>query len=91
MRARLDGHAHMPENRLMESNEPIIEHLVRVLNEHKGIWPKIAEETGVHYDKIAKIAQRRRVNPGLQDTQKLLNWCVAREEMVAKLQRAASA
>lgn len=73
---------------MLQLSEPILEFLVRRLNEHKGMWPKIEEETGVKHDRIAKLAQRRRTNPGLQTTvQPLLNWFEARDEMLAKLRK----
>jgi hypothetical protein len=70
--------------------EPIIEFLSRRLNEHKGMWPKISEETGVEYDTIAKIAQKRRTNPVLSNVQPLVDWFEARDEMLAKLRKPAA-
>lgn len=82
----LDTYARRPENRRMP--EPIIDFLVRRLNEHKGVWPKISEETGVEYDTIAKIAQRRRPNPRLSNVQPLLTWFQAKDEMMARIEKA---
>jgi hypothetical protein len=92
MRACLDTYAHTPDNRsMLQLNEPIIEFLRRRLNEHKGMWPMISKETGVEYDTLAKIAQGVRTNPGLSNIQPLLDWFEARDEMLAKLGKTASA
>lgn len=92
MRARLDTYAHTHENRpMIQLDEPILEFLRRRLNEHKGMWPMIAAETGVNYDMVAKIAQGIRDNPVLSNVQPLLDWFEARDEMLAKLGKTASA
>lgn len=70
--------------------EPILDFLSRRLNEHKGMWPKIEAQTGVDYDAIARIAQKR-TNPVLSNVQPLLDWFEAWDEMQAKLKHKASA
>lgn len=67
--------------------EPMLDYVVRRLNEHKGEWPRIEKDTGVDYDTIAKIAQGARTNPTIENLQPLYDWCVARDEMTARLSR----
>lgn len=76
---------------MLQLNEPIIDFLRRRLNEHKGMWRLIHEETGVAYDMICKIAQGVRDNPVLSNIQPLLDWFEARDEMLQKLRKTASA
>ena len=77
----LDTYAHTPDNRSMiQLNEPIIEYVRRRLNEHKGEWPVIHRESGVEYDRIAKIAQGRAKNPTLAKIQPLVDWFAAWDE-----------
>jgi hypothetical protein len=75
---------------MIQLPEPILPYLQRRLNEHKGMWPKIAEETGLNYDMVAKIAQGLRPNPVLSNIQPLLDWFVARDEMLEKLKKSAA-
>lgn len=44
------------------------------LNSYKGIWRRIADETGVGHSTIAKIAQGKRANPQLQTIVALHGW-----------------
>ena len=44
------------------------------LEEHRGSWPKIAEESGVTYTWMTKIVQGNITNPGIRDIQKLLDY-----------------
>ncbi len=71
--------------------ETIFEYVSRRLNEHKGMWPQIAKESGVNYDKIAKIAQRRSTNPTLANVQPLVDWFAGRDAAMAKLHKSAAA
>lgn len=59
---------------MRESNETILEYLQRRLNDCKGDWPKIAAETKLPYDTIAKTAQGKRPNPTLATAQPLLDY-----------------
>lgn len=47
------------------------------LETQRGSWPKIAEEAGVTYTWITKVAQGAIANPGIRDIQKLLDHIVA--------------
>ena len=62
---------------MIQLNEPIMEYIRRRLNEHKGEWPVIHRESGVEYDRIAKMAQGRATNPTLENVQPLLDWFAA--------------
>lgn len=44
------------------------------LEERKGTWPTIAEETGIPYDTITKIAQRQIEDPKVSKVQVLANY-----------------
>lgn len=51
--------------------EDIYQFVIHSLEEAKGRWPAIAIETGVPYQTLTKIAQRRTRNPGIGHIQKL--------------------
>lgn len=71
------------------TSEPIIDYLRRRLEEFRGQWPQIAKDTGVEYSIIARIARGENENPELKNIQPLLDWFVARDEMVEKLRKSA--
>jgi hypothetical protein len=49
------------------------------LEKNRGTWPTIADETGVPYDTITKIAQRQIVDPKVSKVQILANYFRERE------------
>ena len=60
-------------------SEPILAYVRRRLEEFRGQWPIIHEDTGVEYDTIAKIARGERPNPELKNIQPLIDWFLARD------------
>ena len=44
------------------------------LEDHRGSWPQIAEDSGVSYSWMTKVVQGVIPNPGIQDVQKLLDY-----------------
>jgi hypothetical protein len=69
----------------MIMNEPILDYVRRRLNEHKGEWPTIHKESGVEYDRIAKIAQGRATNPTMENIQPLIDWFSNRDEKIGRM------
>lgn len=72
-------------------NEPILEYVKRRLEEFKGQWKRIHEDTQVPYATIANIVYGRSTNPELDTIQPLIDWFQARDEMVAKLRKSNAA
>lgn len=56
-------------------------YLHRRLNEERGNWPTIANESGVPYGTLEKIAQGDTKNPQLKTIEPLLAWFRARDTM----------
>lgn len=60
------------------------------LEEEKGNWPTIADESGVPYATLEKIGQGDTENPSLPTARKLLTWFRARDAMRASLRSVAA-
>lgn len=45
------------------------------LDRARGQWKRVAEETGVNYFTIARIARGNTPNPQIDTVEKLLAWC----------------
>lgn len=69
----------MAKNDALE--ESTAEMLRRRLGEEKGNWPTIADESGVPYGTLEKIAQGDTKNPQSDTTDKLRAWFRARDAM----------
>ena len=54
--------------------EDIHQFVLTRLDEAKGRWPEISIKTGVPYQTLTKIAQRRTRNPGIGHIQKLADY-----------------
>jgi transcriptional regulator with XRE-family HTH domain len=61
--------------------DDIHQYVLNQLDDAKGRWPEIATKTGVPYQTLTKIAQRRTRNPGIGHIQKLADYF--RQEAVA--------
>lgn len=50
-----------------------LEQIISALQARKGhgLWHKIAKESGVHYDTVARIARGSIVSPGIQTVERL--------------------
>jgi hypothetical protein len=53
---------------------PIFEYVLAQLDLTKGRWPTVAEESGVPYKTLVKIAQRETLDPGVNNVQKLADY-----------------
>lgn len=69
-------------------HESIGAYLRRRLEEEKGHWPTISEESGVPYGTIEKVAQGDTLNPQLKTVEPLLAWFRARDTMRESLKAA---
>lgn len=65
----------------METN--LLEYVLRKLEESRGTWPDIAEKTGVPYDTITKIAQRKIEDPKVSKLQTLADYFRGIEQAAA--------
>jgi len=65
----------------METN--LLEYVLRKLEESRGTWPDIAEKTGVPYDTITKIAQRKIEDPKVSKLQTLADYFRGLEQAAA--------
>lgn len=60
-------------------DEPILTYVRRRLEEFKGHWPLISDESGVSYATIANISSGKSSNPELENIQPLLDWFAAKD------------
>lgn len=54
--------------------ETMLDYVLRKLEESRGTWPDISEKTGVPYDTITKIAQRKIEDPKVSKLQTLADY-----------------
>ena len=54
--------------------EPLLQYVLRNLEENKGRHREISDSSGVPYSTVAKIVQRRTPNPGVQAVQALADY-----------------
>jgi predicted transcriptional regulator len=52
----------------------LLEYVLARLDETKGQWREIAEASGVPYDTLTKVAQRRNANPRVGTVQQLADY-----------------
>lgn len=52
----------------------LLEQVITELNNRKGSWPQIAQDTEVGYSWLTKLARNRIPNPGIHAIQKLHNY-----------------
>lgn len=55
-------------------NEPLLDYVLRNLDDSRGQIKSIAVETGIPYSTLAKIAQRVTPNPGVNHVQALADY-----------------
>ncbi len=58
----------------MEEPESLHEYVIRQLNENKGRWTTIADDSGVAKSTLKKIARREVENPGVLHIEKLAGY-----------------
>lgn len=66
-------------------NEPMLEYVLRRLDETRGRWPAIADRTGVPYRTLQKIGSRLSGDPGVSHVQRLHDFFRAIEAGVEEL------
>jgi predicted transcriptional regulator len=54
--------------------DDMLEYVLARLDETKGQWREIAEASGVPYDTLTKVAQRKNKNPRVQTVQPLADY-----------------
>ena len=54
--------------------EPLLDYVLRKLDENKGRHVEISKATGIPYGTLAKIAQRTTANPGVNHIQALADY-----------------
>ena len=67
---------HSPSPSVMRNVEPIMVTLRRKLEEAKGGWSAVAEQSGVPYHTLTKIAQGK-VDPRMSSVQRLVDYFTA--------------
>ena len=72
-------------------DEPILDYVVRRLQEHKGEWARISRDTKVEYSIVARIAQGINTNPTITNLQPLVDWFTENDAMLLRLRAKASA
>lgn len=55
-------------------DQDLHQYVLSELDAAKGRWPEISAETGVPYQTMTKIAQRRIRNPGISHIQNLADY-----------------
>ena len=70
------------------SDGSLLEFVKDGLERHKGDWPQIADETGVPYDTLAKIARGVIGDPGVRKVEKLAANLKLRDTQQAARQEA---
>jgi hypothetical protein len=71
-------------------DEPILEYVKRRLEEFKGDWPQISEESGVNIWTVRNIASGKSDNPEIANLQPLIDWFAAKDAMMARLRATVS-
>lgn len=69
--------------------EPVLDYVKRRLEEYRGDWPTIADESGVNYWTLLNIASGKSLNPEISNLQPLIDWFHAKDAMLAKLKMVA--
>lgn len=67
-------------------NESIYLYVLGKLQEAKGDWPALAEETGMSLRTIEKIARREVKDPGVSHIEKLATYFRTRSSSIAEAQ-----
>ena len=65
---------------MIENREPMLGTVLRRLNQEKGDWPRVADESAVPYQTITKIAGGFVRNPRVLTVQALFDYFASRPE-----------
>jgi predicted transcriptional regulator len=68
---------------MKETREPMLDKVLRRLNQEKGDWPRVAGESSVPYQTITKIAGGFVRNPRVLTVQALFDYFQDRPEQAA--------
>ena len=68
---------------MKENREPMLATVLRRLNQEKGEWPRVADESAVPYQTITKIAGGFVRNPRILTVQALFDYFEGRPEQAA--------
>ncbi|MFM0647255.1 hypothetical protein PQR14_23270 [Paraburkholderia bryophila] len=81
-----------PMDEAMKANrEPMLTTVLRRLNQEKGDWPRVADESEVPYQTITKIAGGFVRNPRICTVQALFDYFECRPEQAAAIDSTGSA
>ena len=69
--------------RMTNKQEPMLDTVLRRLDEAKGDWPRIADESAVPYQTITKIGGRFVVDPRVSTVQTLFDYFAGQPEQSA--------
>ena len=67
----------------MDTNTPIFDYVLNKLEQHKGQLPRVAEESGVPYRTLQKIASGETKDPGVTVVQTLHDHFRDKEQAAA--------
>ena len=74
-RLRLDETSHLWLTiAVMKKSESLLDYVLIQLEDSKGQWREIADASGVPYDTLTKVAQRRNENPRVNTVQQLADY-----------------
>lgn len=76
---------------MASEQESMLGTVLRRLNQAKGDWPKVAEESGVPYQTITKIGGRIVTDPRISTVQTLFDYFAAQEMTPSLGERASDA
>jgi hypothetical protein len=65
---------------MKQNREPMLDTVLRRLNQEKGDWPRVADESAVPYQTITKIAGGFVRNPRILTVQALFDYFANRPE-----------
>lgn len=65
---------------MKQNREPMLDTVLRRLNQEKGDWPRVADESAVPYQTITKIAGGFVRNPRILTVQALFDYFASRPE-----------
>lgn len=58
--------------------------VLAALEKHRGDLPRVAQESGVSYRTLQKVVSGEIENPGVNTLQPLIDWLVARGELLSE-------
>ena len=54
--------------------KPLKEQALEHLERYKGLWPRMAKDTGLGYPWISRLAQGKIEDPGAAKLERLIQW-----------------